>query len=84
MIRLNAQGGTVPENEIDRQRAEAVDLVTLPLTIEGTNCFNCQYIRPLEGAARGVGSCVHPDVAQPVTYRQCCALWDAPGTKRDF
>jgi hypothetical protein len=85
MLRLNNQGGTIPSNETDKQRAEAADLITLPRAIEGTNCFNCEYIRPLKGAgARGVGDCVHPDVAQMVTFRQCCIFWNAPGTRRDF
>lgn len=56
------------------QRAKKTDLVTLPANVQGTNCGNCEYFK--------ANYCVNPKVRQPVNPRMCCALWDAPGTKR--
>jgi len=81
MIDINENGGVVPDSAAERRRAKNTDLVTLPEHVRGTNCGNCQYVRVMSGF---VGMCVHPKVNQPVTARMCCALWDAPGTIRDF
>ncbi|MDE2095610.1 MAG: hypothetical protein KGL39_00005, partial [Patescibacteria group bacterium] len=72
---LDSQGGEIPT---DLERAKAVDLITLPDGIPGTNCSNCRWI-----GKRGKGHfCEHPKVLMAVTNRNCCALWDGQGTKR--
>lgn len=64
-------------------RAKAADLVTLPPALQkgdgGTRCANCQFVR------QGEDYCDHEKVDQPLpdgAPAMCCALWDAPGTKR--
>lgn len=88
---INNHGGTIPANERERSRAEQVDLVTLPVKVEGTNCGNCKFISGAQtlgvdrsGNEVSGGFCNHPKVYQEVTNRMCCALWDSPGTLRDF
>lgn len=76
---MNQNGGINPSDLIDLRRAVSADLVTLPLNVEGTNCWNCSFISNGQGPAR---FCHHPQVWQPVTERMCCAFWDAPGTLR--
>ncbi len=71
---LNKQGGTQPRTSFELVRARAVDLVTLPTSISGTNCSNCLHFKN--------GFCKHKLVQMPVTKRQCCALWNAPHTLR--
>lgn len=60
------------------ERAKNVDLITLPKDIKGTNCANCKFI-DIEREY-----CTHKDVAQKVSPRMCCALWDAEGVKREW
>lgn len=80
-LALNEGGGLVPRDRSEEFRARKADLVTLPPQIAGTNCGNCSFVREVSG---GVGYCAHPKVRQYVTARMCCALWDAPGTIREF
>jgi hypothetical protein len=58
------------------QRAEKVDFVHLPPSVKGTNCGNCRWVKD--------GFCTEPRVQFAVTDRDCCALWDAEGVKRDW
>jgi hypothetical protein len=58
----------------DLKKAKNVDLITLPPSITGTNCSNCEYFKD--------NFCINEKVNQPVTKRECCALWDAKGTIR--
>ncbi len=76
-VQLNAMGGTEPQGE-DRLRAKKAVLITLPLAIKGTNCFNCLYLH--RDGNKPLGHCVHPQVRLPVTARQCCNYWTAPST----
>jgi hypothetical protein len=57
---LNSQGGLEPKTEEETQRAKDTDLITLP----GDNVV-------LKKAM-----CSHPEVAQMVTPKMCCAKWD--------
>lgn len=77
---MNAQGGVDPTDWAAMDRAALADLVTLPESVLGTNCGNCKFVTS-NGA---IGYCAHPAVLQPVTARMCCALWDAPGTRRPW
>lgn len=74
---LDPQGGAAP---VDPARAAAVDFVTYPESVKGSNCSNCRFEEK--------GVCTHPEVSpnrdQPVTDRNCCAKWDAAGTLRDW
>jgi hypothetical protein len=67
------------EEKLSRlERARRADLITLPEKIEGTNCGNCKFV-DLKNEY-----CNHPNVDQKVTSRNCCALWDQAGTKREW
>jgi hypothetical protein len=72
------QGGIVPQ---DLAVAKRVDLITLPQSVRGTNCFNCRWVQH-DGS--GVGFCDHPKVQQEVNARNCCALWDNEGVIRPW
>jgi hypothetical protein len=67
-------GGLEPSSE---KRAKAVDLISLPTDVKGTNCGNCRFIMADK-------SCVHPEVRMSVNDRMCCARWDAQGVIRHF
>lgn len=60
------------------ERAKEADLITLPENIEGTNCGNCKFV-DLKNKM-----CLHPKVAQKVSEKMCCALWDAEGVVREW
>ncbi len=81
MTKLNRQGGVVSDSIEELRRAKKADLVTLPKDVEGTNCFNCKYIKDKKDK---IGYCSHPKVAQDVSNRQCCALWDRKDLIREF
>lgn len=73
----DSQGGSRP---VDPDLAAEVDFITYPPDVPGSTCGNCRYNRN--------GVCSNPRVSrarnQPVTDRNCCAEWDAPGTLRHF
>lgn len=73
IIKRNVLGGINNYDPEILHRAKKVDLVTLPLDTEGTNCFNCKWIRDKH---HDVAMCVNPKVAQEVSKRMCCAIWD--------
>ncbi len=65
------------EKSVSRQALEQADFITLPASVQGTNCMNCQYE---EG-----GKCGHPKLTGlEVTERDCCAYWDNPGATREW
>jgi hypothetical protein len=65
----------------ERATAKKVDLITLPISVDGTNCRNCKfYEKPSDIASL----CIHPQIMLPVTFRQCCALWDHKDVLRSF
>jgi hypothetical protein len=76
---LDKQGGELPA--VSRTALKAADFVTLPSGTSGTNCGNCEYVRKSgDGLA-----CHHERLrGQPVTSRNCCALWSAEGTLRTW
>jgi hypothetical protein len=76
MAELNKLGGVLAKTEKELQRAKNVDLITLPLDIDGTNCGNCKYIKERY--------CTHPRVRQDVNNRMCCVLWSRKGEYRQF
>lgn len=80
----NAQGGVDPTDFGGLARAAQADLVTLPETVQGTNCANCLWARPSTPGQITISWywCAHPKVDLPITPRMCCALWDATGTRR--
>jgi hypothetical protein len=84
-LKLDSQGGAVPMPG-NKAAAKKVDFITLPEAVSGTNCLNCRFVSSADG--QGKRFCKHPEVSvsvkQPVTDRNCCAEWDAKGTKRDF
>lgn len=60
------------------ERAEHSDLITLPESIEGTNCGNCKFID------LKTKMCMNEEVNQKVNERMCCKYWDAEGVKREW
>lgn len=60
------------------ERAKETDLITLPESVKGTNCGNCKFMDVDKNW------CDNKKVNQKVTDRMCCALWDAPGSKRPW
>lgn len=81
LMKWNPAGGVDPRSPEDMSAAQAVDLITLPDQVDGTNCSNCKFVRILDPGL-GTAFCTNPQVKQDVTSRMCCALWDAPGTYR--
>ncbi len=78
--KLNTIGGyDYPKGE--QPIAKKVDLITLPESVEGTNCFNCLYIKNDDNKK---GFCTHKDIRLNVTKRMCCALWDNKGALRSW
>ena len=72
--KLNRLGGVA--RTIKAERARAADFITYPRGVVGSNCGNCQYNQR--------GTCMNQHLDhQKVNERNCCALWDAPGTLRD-
>lgn len=65
---LDKQGGAIPENDEQKERAANADLITLP----------GKFIPKVKKL------CGHKDVDQWVTEHMCCAYWDAPGTYRSY
>jgi hypothetical protein len=68
-------GGVIPEA---KDRAKAVDLITLPDDVKGTNCGLCVWIDE-DG-----DYCTNPKVDMPVNERMCCNLWQRHGTLREY
>ena len=81
--KMNGQGGMEPRLPEEEAAAQQADLKTLPKGTEGTNCFNCRFIRIIDKKA-GTGFCTNPNVSQDVSDRMVCVLWDAPGVFRGF
>lgn len=81
MLKWNPAGGVDPRSPEDMAASQAVDMITLPEGVEGTNCGNCQFVRVLDPGL-GTGFCTNPQVKQDVTSRMCCNMWNAPGTYR--
>lgn len=81
MTTLNRQGDVKTKDVEELRRAKKADLVTLPKSVLGTNCFNCKWIKSKRD---DIGYCSQPKVAQDVSKHQCCALWDNEGVMREF
>lgn len=64
----NPQGGIKASDEKHLKMAEENDLVTLP----GNEKVTTKRM------------CMADEINQHVTERMCCALWDGPGTLRDY
>lgn len=72
----NNQGGINPQTQEELSRAKQVDLITLPLSVKGTNCGNCKWFKE--------GFCTNPKVNQVVNDRMCCAVWDNKEVQRPW
>ena len=73
---MNKQGGFNFARYDEIRKAKKADLLTLPLGVKGTNCFNCKFIVNGVGEDEDrVGFCSNPWVRVMVTNRMCCALW---------
>lgn len=75
----NEQGGVDPRSPEDQQAAAAVNLVTLPIEVEGASCLNCMHFRQLDQDL-GAGFCTNPQLKQDVTSRMVCSVWEHPGS----
>lgn len=66
---LNENGGYEYSGKA-LETARAVDLITLPKDIEGTNCAerNCMYAKD--------NVCIHPRILLPITDRMSCSWYD--------
>ncbi len=80
-LHRNSQGGINDRNKAALERAQSVDLITLPKNISGTNCFNCKWIREKKSDK---GYCYNKRVKQYVNGRMCCVLWSNQGEYRPF
>ncbi len=78
--RFNELGGYEYSQE-DQEIAKSVDLITLPESVDGTNCFNCIYVKKWDSEA---GFCMHKKIKLPITAKMCCSLWDAEGAVRSW
>lgn len=67
ILNPNSDGGYDYEGQA-KKVAKSCGLVTLPQSIEGTNCGNCIFFKD--------NFCDHSKILLPVTSRMCCALWD--------
>ena len=56
--------------------AKHADLITLPESVQGTNCGNCEYF------VKKTKFCKHEEVQQTVSDKMCCKYWDHPDAKR--
>lgn len=84
-IELDKNGGLLPENSAELARAKRVDLITLPPEFAGTSCVSCLYIRNVRKVdGLKIGFCAHKAVRQPVSERQCCAVYDVKGAIRPW
>lgn len=81
MIAKNKLGGIDESEKHLLERAKEADLITLPKSVEGTNCFNCEYVT---NKTKEKGFCSHKKVLQLVNDRMCCAYWNNPGVYRAF
>jgi hypothetical protein len=74
--KLEARYAHLKESEdsarLARISSPAVDLITFPKGVDGTNCGNCKYFSD--------GQCENKKVLSPVTVHMCCNLWDHEGT----
>lgn len=77
----NKQGGFDPRNEEEIKKFKHADLITLPVSVSGTNCGNCQHF---QGHGNAVGYCDHHDILQNVTSRMCCVYWNHSGVSREW
>lgn len=71
MFKRNALGGIEPTDPEELQRAQAVELSTLPRTMQGANCGNCDFFRSHDSA----GFCTNPEIQIDVTERMICVQW---------
>jgi hypothetical protein len=83
LLKWNPQGGVDPRSPEEMAAAQAVDLITLPEEVEGSNCGNCKFFRNLDPGL-GSGFCTHPEVKLDVTNRMKCSRWDQLGTYRPW
>jgi hypothetical protein len=81
-LEKNDLGGINDHDGEALERAKAVDLITLPQDIKGTNCYNCKWI---SSDKKSYGAmCKQPKVKQYVNQRMCCILWSSKGEYRPF
>lgn len=72
---LDSQGGEMPV--VSDDALAKADFITYPQDVEGSNCGNCIFNKN--------HVCTNEAIyGQPVNYRNCCALWDGPGTLRHW
>jgi len=78
MIRLSQRedsdpnGGIVLSEPQQLDNAKKAVLISMPQSIQGTNCSNCKFFSNQ--------FCNHPQMKLPVNSRQCCNYWNAEGT----
>lgn len=77
----NNLGGLSEQNVASIKRAQQSDLLTLPINVTGTNCYNCRYIKRKTNYHAW---CSNEKVSQYVNHRMCCALWDNEGAYRPY
>lgn len=77
MLKWNALGGIEPATPETIERAQLVELKTLAQDVDGANCSNCKWSRPLPDESF---LCNNPEIVQEVTERMLCAKWENPGS----
>jgi hypothetical protein len=79
MIEKNSNGGICDNSKSAIERAKKADLISFPKNINGTNCFNCQWIGDKKD---GIAFCHNKHIKQYVNGQMCCNLWDKDKTFR--
>lgn len=77
ILKWNALGGIEPTDPETIARAQQAELKTLAQDVEGANCANCKWSRPLPDESF---LCNNPSVMMEVTERMMCSIWENPGS----
>ncbi len=80
-MKPNDNGGLDYKDKESNEKAKNVDLISFPKNIQGTNCFNCEYIEKID---EDIGFCTNNIVKLFVTKQMCCNAWTEKGTTRSW
>jgi len=70
--KMDPNGGIVLTDSAQIDNAQKAVLITMPQSIQGTNCGNCKFFSN--------NFCNHAQMQLQVNERQCCNYWNSAGT----
>lgn len=70
--KADPNGGILLTDANQLENAQKAVLISMPQSIQGTNCGNCKFFSN--------NFCGHAQMQLPVNVRQCCNYWDSAGT----